>query len=74
MVDSSSLQRRTNELQVLGFSNYDAAHIASAERSQADIFLTTDDRLIKRARRLTNLINVNIDNPLKCLDKIIQKE
>jgi predicted nucleic acid-binding protein len=74
VVDSPSLQKRANELQALGFSSYDAAHIASAERSQADIFLTTDDRLIKRAKRLTNLIKVNIDNPVQWLVKMIQEE
>lgn len=74
VVDSPSLQIKTNELQALGFSSYDAAHIASAERSKADIFLTTDDRLVNRAKRLTNLINVNIDNPLQWLAKIIQQK
>lgn len=74
VIDSPNLQTRTNELQALGFSSYDAAHIASAERSQADTFLTTDDRLINRSKRLTNLINVNIDNPLQWLATIIQEE
>ena len=74
VIDSPNLQTRTNELQALGFSSYDAAHIASAERSQADIFLTTDDRLLNRAIRLTNVIKINIDNPLQWLAKMIQEE
>jgi predicted nucleic acid-binding protein len=41
-------KKRTTELQKLGFSSYDAAHLASAEKSQADLFLTTDDRLLKK--------------------------
>lgn len=48
---SSFVEERGAKLQEMGFSSYDATHIASAERSQADIFLTTDDRLLKKTRK-----------------------
>ena len=63
VVSSQYLDSRALELQRLGFTGYDAAHIASAERGRADIFLSTDDRLIKRAKRNAQLIRVPVENP-----------
>ena len=74
VVSSPSLEARSRELQTLGFSGYDATHIASAEKSNADIFLTTDDRLIKEARNNISLIHVEIDNPVQWLIKTTQAE
>jgi len=74
VVSSPSLEARSRELQKLGFSGYDATHIASAEKSNADIFLTTDDRLIKEARNNISLIHVEIDNPVQWLIKTTQAE
>ena len=74
VISSQIIEGRSTELQKLGFSGYDATHIASAERSQADIFLTTDDRLIKKAQCNTQLIHVDIDNPVQWLIKITQAE
>jgi predicted nucleic acid-binding protein len=68
------IENRTAELEKLGFSSYDANHIASAERSQADIFLTTDDRLFKKYQRNSQLINVKINNPVQWLAEVIQAE
>jgi predicted nucleic acid-binding protein len=68
------IQERAAELQIMGFSSYDATHIASAERSQADIFLTTDDRLIKKAQKNSQSITVNINNPMQWLAQVTQIE
>lgn len=68
------LLERATELQKLGFSSYDAAHIASAERGNADIFLTTDDRLLRKAQNLAQLLKVTVSNPLQWLAEIIQIE
>ncbi|MCT7971078.1 hypothetical protein [Laspinema olomoucense] len=46
---------------------YAAIHLASAERTRADIFLSTDDRLIKKAKRNIQLIHVPVDNPVQWL-------
>lgn len=43
------LKERASQLQKLGFASYDAAHVASAERASSDIFLTTDDRLVRKS-------------------------
>ncbi len=74
VISSQFIEGRSIELQKLGFSGYDATHIASAERSQADIFLTTDDRLSKKAQNNTQLIHVEIENPVQWLIKITQAE
>ncbi|MDB9304501.1 MULTISPECIES: PIN domain-containing protein [Cyanophyceae] len=74
VIHSPFIEDRAAELQKLGFSSYDATHIASAERSQADVFLTTDDRLFKKAQINSQLINVKIKNPVQWLAEVIQAE
>ncbi|MBD1855478.1 MULTISPECIES: PIN domain-containing protein [Leptolyngbya] len=74
VIVSPFIEQRSAELQQLGFSAYDATHIASAERSSADIFLTTDDRLIRRAQNNASLINVKISNPVQWVIEITQDE
>lgn len=74
VVTSKFIEERSVELLKLGFSGYDAAHIASAERSRADIFLSTDDRLINRGRRNLEVINVAVDNPVRWLIEYTQME
>jgi predicted nucleic acid-binding protein len=55
------LEQRSIALQKPGFSGYDATHIASAEQGNADIFLTTDDRLTRGAQKKVSLIRVRIE-------------
>ncbi len=74
VISSAIIENRAVQLQKLGFSSYDAAHIACAERSQADVFLTTDDRLFKKAQKNSQLINVKINNPVQWLTEVIQAE
>jgi hypothetical protein len=51
-------------LQGLGFGTFDALHLASAEQGQADVFLTTDDVLLRRAGRCRNELHVRVQNPV----------
>ena len=51
-------------IQEMGFTTYDAMHIACAESVQVDIFLSTDKKLINRALRNKNKLFVAIENPL----------
>ena len=74
VLSSQALEDRSRNLRQLGFSVYDAAHIASAERGCADVFLSTDDRLVKRAKRHAERLQVDIDNPVSWLMKSIQPE
>ncbi len=54
---------RGAELAALGFGRKDAIHLACAEFAEADWFLTTDDRLLRCARRQRELVKVKVDNP-----------
>ncbi|MEC4813107.1 MAG: PIN domain-containing protein [Scytonema sp. PMC 1069.18] len=74
VINSAFIENRAVQLQKLGFSSYDATHIACAERSKADVFLTTDDRLFKKAQKNSQSINVKINNPVQWLAEVTQAE
>ena len=57
---------RGQNLAALGFGNMDALHLACAE-GNVDVFLTTDDKLLRTAKRLAEQLNVLVDNPLNWL-------
>ena len=63
--------KRASELQNLGFVGFDAVHLACAESGKADIFLTTDDRLLKLAKKLAKKLHVKVVNPLDWMKEII---
>ena len=58
---SSDAEQRANELQNQGLRPFDSLHVALAESCNADIFLTTDARLLKVADR--EKLNVRVENP-----------
>jgi hypothetical protein len=57
---ADDLVRRTSELMALGFRNFDALHIACAEFAEADVFVTTDDRLLGLGDRHATALRVRI--------------
>ncbi len=61
---------RARELQKLGFGDLDALHLSCAESGEADIFLTTDDKLLNLAIRLAAQLRVQIANPLSWLERV----
>lgn len=63
---------RAKELENLGFKPFDAMHIACAESGKADIFLSTDDRLLKLASRIQSKLNIIVVNPLKWISEVLQ--
>ena len=58
---SSDAEQRAEILQSLGLRPFDSLHIALAEKCNADVFLTTDVRLLKVASR--ERFNVRVENP-----------
>ena len=62
---------RANELQKLGFVGFDSIHLACAESGKADFFLTTDDRLLKLAKKVAKKLHVTVENPLDWLKEMI---
>lgn len=64
-----ALRRRGRVLEAMGFRGYDSVHLAYAEAAGADVLLTTDDALIRRARRLQHDVGVRVANPLTWLNE-----
>lgn len=58
---------RAQELSGIGFGNMDALHIACAEEAKVDIFLSTDDKLVKIAKKNKVKIKIKIENPVNWL-------
>ena len=63
--------QRVRQLAAPGFHAFDALHISSAESAEVDVMLTTDDRLLRVARRLKDILQVRVDNPLRWLEEIL---
>jgi predicted nucleic acid-binding protein len=61
---SEAIARRARTLVVSGYGVYDALHIAAAESVDADILLTTDDRLIRRGARGLGPPRIRVRNPV----------
>jgi predicted nucleic acid-binding protein len=64
--------RRAEELEELGFDSYDAIHLASAEIGKSDVFLTTDDQILKIVARKKNLFSLTVENPVKWLEEVLK--
>jgi len=62
---------RARELQNEGFQVFDALHIACAESAEADVFLSTDDRLLKLAKHISKQLHVRVENPLVWVEEMI---
>ena len=67
------IERRAMELEELNFKPFDAFHIACAEKGGADVFLTTDDDLLKKALQKKEVLKVRLENPVKWLMEEIEK-
>ena len=64
---------RAQQLEALGFHPFDALHLACAESGDADVFLTTDDKLLRRATRLSGQLHVQVENPLTWLKEVTEQ-
>ena len=49
---------RAEQLETLGFKKWDALHLACAENSEAIIFLTTDDAILRRSKRNNTQLHI----------------
>lgn len=64
--------KRAYEIQSFGIKSFDSLHVASAEYSKADIFLTTDKNLLRVAGRLK--LDIIIVNPLNWFMEVDENE
>jgi len=57
-----------------GFSAMDALHVACAKRADADVFLTTDDRLVKLGKKHRAAAGLRLVNPVAWILEVTQHE
>ena len=67
---TDSILSKAAKFQQLGFTTYDALHLVFAIEANVDAFLSTDDKLLKRARRYSEEIPISVANPLSWLQKV----
>ena len=62
------------QLEALGFKWFDALHLACAESDNVDVFLTTDNGILRRAGRFSSQLRVPVENPYEWLQEITRDE
>ena len=62
--------KRGKELESLGFHALDALHIACSEKGKVDVLLTTDDKFLKRSKKLSKKLQVHITDPVSWLMEV----
>lgn len=68
---NQEIYHRAEIIKGIGFKTYDALHLACAEHGKADIFLSTDDKLITKAKQNIGKLNIRVDNPLNWLQEVL---
>lgn len=68
----STVAQRTSELMKLGFKNFDAFHLATAELALADVFVTCDDRLLAVGNRNTDKLHVKVQDLLSFAVEVLR--
>lgn len=56
VMSKDEVTSKAQQLVEQGIGVYDAFHAASAIAGKAELFVTTDDRLLKRLRKIENLL------------------
>ncbi len=64
---------RARVLERLGLRGLDALHIASAEAATTDLLVTTDDRMLRLARRASTQLQVNVVTPVQGLARLLEE-
>ena len=73
IIADEDTEKRAIELEELGFKSFDALHIACAEKGKADVLLTTDDDLLRKASQNKGILKVKLENPVRWLMEVIEK-
>ena len=69
---NDKIVKRAFEIQKSGLKSIDSLHVASAEYSKADIFLSTDKNLLHMAERLK--LDIKTANPLNWFMEVEENE
>jgi len=70
---SPQVVSRARELERLGLRGLDALHVASAEAGDAQLLITTDDRMLRRARRAGAQLRTSVVTPVEGLAKLVME-
>ncbi|HEV7299876.1 MAG TPA: hypothetical protein VGN72_10960 [Tepidisphaeraceae bacterium] len=68
--EPQTFQDRIGELMALGWKSFDALHVAGAEAAGANVFASTDDRLIAIATRHGDKIRTRVLPILACAGEL----
>ncbi len=55
-----------------GFDEFDAVHLASAQKGKVEVFLTSDDSLQKLADKNKSIFPFTVMNPIKWLEEVLK--
>jgi hypothetical protein len=69
VVGKSELER-AEQLETWGIAAFDALHLACAESGAVDVFLTTDDKLLRRSAVDAQRLRVRVANPVVWLREV----
>jgi hypothetical protein len=67
-------EQRAVELVACGIKPLDALHVACAEAAAADVFLSTDDRLLRALSREQAAVKLRVANPLCWLEEQVDEQ
>lgn len=68
------IAKRAFYLQTNKIKGFDAFHLACAESAHTEIFLTTDDEVLKISKRLKKELKIKVKNPVKWLQEYFLNE
>lgn len=68
----SGVEKRALELKKMGLKAMDALHVACAEKSKAEVLLTTDDHLLSKAVQNKKMSKLKIENPLRWVMEVLK--
>lgn len=67
---SRAVTDRATSLERAGLRGLDALHVASAEAGEAELLITTDDRMLRRSRRAGLALEVRVVTPVEAVELI----
>lgn len=70
VVVGKSEVERAQQFEAWGISAFDALHLACAESGGAEVFLTTDDKLLRKSAAYAKQLRVRVENPLLWLREV----
>lgn len=69
------IKKRAIEIQALAaIHEMDSLHIASAEFANVDVFLSTDDKLLKACHKISTKLKIRVKNPVSFLAEVIEND